>query len=329
MNRLETEYDITLSSLAGGSMYSQSNTISEFTNALTTSVTLDGEWEVAVKKVSFHNNIINVHPGKNIIEYKGYRFQRAKMLQNVEHAILPNAIIKDQYIVTTHYSFEIPAPGSYMNPRSFIDTLHNLHVYDSNKETVITLGELVNFEYMEATQTLQAKDVPRDDDFECQNEIKELTLSPELASMVGLVWDETNYSFKYKLFSKWVWGNRFLKSAFKDKHPQLGDKPWLAYMYRFPYSVMWAANYKLYVNVDISSPPVLGNEHVNALLAIPVTQEPNVYTSYEPIHLTYKSVTKSTFNSITCLVTDSDGKKIKFLDGSGAFTLQIHLRRIG
>jgi len=322
MNRLETEYDITLSSLAGGSDYSEKNTISEFTNSLSRSVTLNGEWEVAVKKVSYHNNLINVHPGQNKIEYKGYRYRLLSSL------LWNKTVRDDDYHLTTHFVFELPAPGSYMNPEVFLHTLHNLQYFDPKSDKVIMLGELVNFEYLEATQTIQIKNIPRDKEFEFENEIKELTLSPGLASMMGLVWKETNFSCKFKLCYTQVWDLPVYREIFRRKYPHIENKPWLAYMFRFPYTVLWAANYKLYVNIDISNPAVLGNEHVNALLSVPVTQEPNVYTSYEPIHLTYKSVTKNTFSSITCRVTDSEGKKIKFLDGSGAVTLQIHLRRI-
>jgi len=322
MNRQETEYDITLSSLAGGDTYSKSNTISEFTNPLSRTLSLNGEWELAVKMVSYHNNLINVHPGQNKIEFKGYRYKRDK------GEILKKRIDNDEYKLSFHYTFELPAPGSYMDPKSFIHTLHNLQHYISHEEEVITLGELVNFEYLEATQTLQVKNVPLHDVFEEVCEVKELTLSPGLASMMGLVWDETNYSFKFKLFNKWVWDVQRTKLDFINKYPRIKDRPWFAYTYTFPYTVLWAANYKIYVNVDISKPAVIGNEHVNALLSVPVTQEPNVYTNYEPTHLTYKSVTKNTFSSITCRVTDSEGNKIKFLDGSGAFTLQIHLRRV-
>jgi len=323
MNRQETEYDITLSSLAGGSDYFQNNSISEFTNSLSRSVTLSGEWEVAVKKVSYHNNLINVNPGQNKIEYKGYRYVRAG-----DGSLWRGRILNDSYYLTTHYIFELPAPGSYMNPESFIHTLHNLCYFDPVRQIIIRLGELANFEYLEATQTLQVKEIMSHEKFELENEVKELTLSPELASMMGLVWNESEYSFKFKLFDKGVWVKPLKRKAFTDRYPQTLDKPWLAYMFSFPYTVLWAANYKLYVNVDISNPSVIGNEHVNALLSVPVTQEPNVYTNYEPIHLTYKTVTKNTFNTITCRVTDSEGKKIKFLDGSGAFTLQIHLRRV-
>ena len=323
MNREEVEYDITLSSLAGGSQYAKNNTIAEFTNPLSRSLTLNGEWEVAVKKVSYHNNIVNVHPGQNRIVFTGYRYVS---LEEMHKAIY--RIFNDIYTVKTRYVFELPAPGSYMNPKTFIETLHNLNCYDSTEKKVISLGELVNFEYLEATQTIQIKDVQRDIKFEGENDVKELTFSPQLASMLGLVWEETNYSCKFKLFSKYVWERKTYKALFLLRHPQVLHKPWNAYMCTFPYSVLWAANYKLYVNVDISSPPVIGNEHVNALLSVPVTQEPNVYTSYEPIHLTYKSITKHTFGAITCRVTDSEGNKIKFLDGSGAFTLQIHLRRV-
>jgi len=323
MNRREIEYDIALSSLAGGSTFSSSNTIAEFTNPLSRTVSLDGEWEVAVKKVSYHNNLINIHPGQNKIEYKGYRYKRD------DKATLPAThIANDDYSVTNHYIFEVPAPGSYMNPQVFLNTLHNLYSFDTDKTEIIRLGELVQFEYLEATQTIQIKNMPRYRDFEQQNEVKELTLSPELASMMGLVWNETNYSCKFKLFNPWVWDNKSYQDQFTIKHPQIDGKPWLAFMYRFPYTVLWAANYKLYVNIDISNPPVVGNEHVNALLSIPVTQEPNVYASYEPVHLTYKSITKNTFVSISCRVTDSEGNKIKFLDGSGAFTLDLHLRRV-
>lgn len=323
MDRQETEYDITLSSLAGGGVYSTSNAISNFTNPLSKQVTLNGEWEVAVKKVSYHNNIINVHEGQNKIEYKGYKYNRSN-----DGTILRKFIYYDDIILTTHYIFELPAPGSYMNPSVFIHTLHNLNYYDTGKAEVIKLGELVNFEYLEATQTLQIKDVSRHDEFERENEVKELTLSPNLASMTGLVWDETNYSCKFKLFNEFANYDPKIELMFKGKYPQIIKEPWTAYMYKFPYTVLWAANYKLYVNIDISSPPAIGNERVNALLSVPVTQEPNVYTSYEPVHLTYKNVTKHTFNTISCLVTDSDGNKIKFLNGSGAFTLQIHLRRV-
>ena len=74
MERQETEYDITLSSLGGGEKYSQINAISDFTNPLSTQLRLNGQWEVAIKKVSYHNNIINVNPGQNQIVFKGYRY---------------------------------------------------------------------------------------------------------------------------------------------------------------------------------------------------------------------------------------------------------------
>ena len=208
MNRQEIEYDITLSSLAGGSKYSNINTIAKFTNPLSRTVSLNGEWGVAVKKVSYHNNLINIHPGQNKIEYKGYRYNR------VDDLSLPKNISDGNYSLTTHYIFEVPAPGSYMNPQVFIDTLHKLYSFDPVKPEISRLGELVQFEYLEATQTIQIKNVPRHHDFEFQNEVKELTLSPGLASMAGLVWNETYYSCKFKLFNSWVWDNAEYKEKF-------------------------------------------------------------------------------------------------------------------
>lgn len=326
MNRQENEYEITLSSLAGGELYSQNNVISDFTNPLSTQVTLNGQWEVAVKKVSYHNNIINVHQGQNQIVFRGYTY----ILSDADPSSQMISFDNDILVVypSTCYIFDLPAPGCYNNPEVFIDTLHNLMYYDEINHKVVRLGDLVNFEYLQATQTLQAKDVSGEDSFERTNTVKELTFSPELAKMMGLTWNEEKYTLRYKLFNKWVWELVASEEAILINYPELKDKPWLAYTFIFPYPVLWAANYKLYVSIDISNPPVLGNEHVNTLLSVPVTQEANTYTNYEPVHLTYKSVTKNTFNAIRCRVTDSEGNKIKFLNGSGAVTLQLHMRRV-